>query len=105
MEKTMKVFLSEGYGKAKFEQVPIPEVQDDMVLVKVCYCGICGTDQDLFSSDCSFVEDGLVTHPIRPGHEWSGIVEEVGCNVTKLKKGDYKYFKVCFVFGGSGTDD
>lgn len=88
MGKMMKVFLSEGYGKAKFEQVPIPEVQDDMVLVKVCYCGICGTDQDLFSSDCSFAEDGLVTYPIRPGHEWSGIVEEVGSNVTKFKKGD-----------------
>ena len=84
----MKAFVSEGYGVGKIVEIPVPEVGEDRVLVKVFYCGICGTDQDLFSSDCSFAEDGLVTYPIRPGHEWSGIVEKVGSNVTKFKKGD-----------------
>ncbi len=88
MKKQMKAILTEGYGKAKITEVPVPEAYGDRVLVKVCYCGICGTDQDLFSSDCSFVEDGLVTYPLRPGHEWSGIVEEVGDLVTDFKKGD-----------------
>lgn len=88
MKNKMKAFVSEGYGKGKITEVAIPQVEDDLVLVKVCYCGICGTDQDLFSSDCSFVEDGLVTYPIRPGHEWSGVVEAVGSNVTGFKKGD-----------------
>ena len=62
MKKQMKAILTEGYGKAKITEVPVPEAYGDRVLVKVCYCGICGTDQDLFSSDCSFVEDGLVTY-------------------------------------------
>ncbi len=84
----MKVFLSEGYGKGSIVNMPVPEVADDTVLVKVCYCGICGTDQDLFSSQCSFAENGQVTYPVRPGHEWSGIVEEVGKGVTEFKKGD-----------------
>ena len=84
----MKVFISEGYGKGHFEDMPVPKVTDDMVLVKVCYCGICGTDQDLFSSQCSFVENGQVTYPARLGHEWSGVVEEVGKNVSEFKKGD-----------------
>ncbi len=88
MEKQMKVFLSEGYGKGAFAHMPIPQVSDNTVLVKVCYCGICGTDQDLFSSQCSFAENGQVTYPLRPGHEWSGIVEEVGKGVTEFKKGD-----------------
>lgn len=88
MRKEMKVFLSEGYEKGSIVNMPVPEVSANSVLVKICYCGICGTDQDLFSSDCSFVEDGLVTYPVRLGHEWSGIVEQVGSNVTEFKKGD-----------------
>lgn len=88
MGKQMKSILTEGFGKGKIIKTPMPEVYGDRVLVKVCYCGICGTDQDLFSSDCSFAEDGLVTYPLRPGHEWSGIVEAVGNDVTDFKKGD-----------------
>ncbi len=88
MKKEMKVFLSEGYGKGSIVNMTVPEIEKDSVLVKVCYCGICGTDQDLFSSDCSFVEDGLVTYPARLGHEWSGIIEKVGENVTGFQKGD-----------------
>lgn len=88
MNKEMKVFLSEGYGKGGIVTMPVPKVTDDTVLVKVCYCGICGTDQDLFSSQCSFAENGEVTYPVRLGHEWSGIVEEVGKGVTEFKKGD-----------------
>ena len=88
MSKEMKVLVTEGYSKAQIVKMPVPEVSDDMVLVKVCYCGICGTDQDLFSSNCSFVENGQVTYPLRQGHEWSGVVEAVGSNVTKFKKGD-----------------
>jgi len=86
--ETMKVFISEGYGKGSIVTKPIPEVNDEMVLVKICYCGICGTDQDLFSSQCSFTENGQVTYPLRPGHEWAGIVEKVGSKVTAFKKGD-----------------
>ncbi len=88
MKNEMKVFLSEGRSKGGIVSLPIPEVSADTVLVKVCYCGICGTDQDLFSGECSFAETGQVTYPVRLGHEWSGIVEEVGSNVTEFKKGD-----------------
>lgn len=88
MSDNMKVFLSEGYGKGRIADMPIPEASGNKVLVKVCYCGICGTDQDLFSSDCSFAENGQVTYPLRPGHEWSGVVEAVGEKVTAFKKGD-----------------
>ena len=84
----MKVFLSEGYGKGGIVTMPVPEVTENTVLVKVYYCGICGTDQDLFSSQCSFAENGEVTYPVRLGHEWSGIVEAVGSGVTEFKKGD-----------------
>lgn len=84
----MKVLLNYGKYKGEIVELPIPKIKDDEVLVKISYCGICGTDQDLFSSNCSFAEDGLVTYPVRLGHEWSGVVEEVGSKVTEFKKGD-----------------
>lgn len=87
-KKEMKVFFSNGFGKGEIKTMPIPRIDDNEALVKIYYCGICGTDQDLFSGDCSFVKNGQVTYPLRPGHEWSGIVEEVGRNVKGLKKGD-----------------
>lgn len=85
----MKALLSYGKYKGEIAQLPIPKIKDDdEVLVRISYCGICGTDQDLFSSNCSFAEDSLVTYPVRLGHEWSGVVEKVGENVTDFQKGD-----------------
>ena len=88
MQKEMKVFLSEGRSRGRIVTMPVPEATPGMVLVKVAYCGICGTDQDLFSGDCSFAENGQVSYPVRLGHEWSGVVEAVGEGVTQFKKGD-----------------
>ncbi len=88
MAESMKVFFADGKGKGHFEIMAIPNLKEDEVLVKVCYCGICGTDQDLFSGNCSFAENGQVTYPDRLGHEWSGVVEAVGADVDGFKKGD-----------------
>lgn len=88
MTKEMKVLLSEGRSKGGIVTMPIPEVAPGTVLVKVAYCGICGTDQDLFSGECSFAENGQVTYPVRLGHEWSGVVEAVGAGVSDFHGGD-----------------
>ena len=84
----MKVLMSYGKYQGEIVELPVPEIKEDEALVKVHYCGICGTDQDLFSSECSFAEDGLVTYPVRLGHEWSGIVVQTGKDVTNVQKGD-----------------
>ena len=63
MKQEMKVFLADGYGKARMVTMPTPRAAANTVLVRVAYCGICGTDQDLFSSDCSFAENGQVSYP------------------------------------------
>lgn len=89
MEKQqMSAFFAEGYSKGRIDKIPIPEVKDNDVLIKISYCGVCGTDQDLYSSDCSFAKNGEVTYPVRLGHEWSGVVESVGKNVTRVTAGD-----------------
>jgi threonine dehydrogenase-like Zn-dependent dehydrogenase len=39
---------------------------------------LCGTDEELFSGEMSYLHTGDATYPIRPGHEWCGRVVEVG---------------------------
>lgn len=62
----------------------LPSMQDDEVLVKVGHIGICGSDVQLFEGTYK----GPLRYPVSFGHEWSGIVEATGKNVSLLKKGD-----------------
>ena len=58
----------------KFEEVPIPKVGADEVLVKVAACGIC-------QSDLEYIDLGVPTFkkpPVILGHESAGIISEVG---------------------------
>ena len=58
------------------------------MLVKVKACGICGTDVHIFHGD----EGAAPTPPGTVlGHEFSGVVEDVGKDVTEVTPGD----KVC----------
>ncbi|MDM5334250.1 alcohol dehydrogenase catalytic domain-containing protein [Ureibacillus composti] len=71
-----------GYGNMELLHVPEPVCQSDQIKVKVVYAGICGTDlhinHDTFTS----------SPPVIVGHEFSGIVSEVGESITKVKPGD-----------------
>lgn len=58
-------------------ELPIPEIGDDEVLVKVEGCGICGTDVHEYKGD----PFGYI--PIELGHEGTGTVVKLGKNVTK----------------------
>ncbi|MBQ3575736.1 MAG: alcohol dehydrogenase catalytic domain-containing protein, partial [Clostridia bacterium] len=60
----------------------------DEVLVQVAYCGICATDYDNFRGETSFAKNGDLKYPLRFGHEWSGVVREVGCDVKDFAPGD-----------------
>lgn len=84
----MKVFQAIAPKQGAFTEKQIPTPVEDQILVKVSYCGVCGTDYDLFSGESSFVKNKQATFPIRLGHEWSGVVAQVGPNVTRLKPGD-----------------
>ena len=63
---------------------PKPIITNDDVLVKVHYCGICGSDITNFKYKMYQV-------PLVMGHEFSGEVVEIGENITDIKIGD----KVC----------
>ena len=67
----------------KIEDIPVPEVEPDGILVKVAACGVCHTD-------LHYIEHGVPTFkkpPVVLGHEASGVVDKVGANVKELKEG------------------
>lgn len=84
----MKVFQALGCNKGGFHEAPVPVPAEDELLIKVSYCGICGTDYALYSGNCSFIKNGQATYPIRLGHEWSGLVAAVGSGIDDFKVGD-----------------
>ncbi|WP_226527156.1 NAD(P)-dependent alcohol dehydrogenase [Metabacillus niabensis] len=84
--KVMKAAVMTQPYEIEIQEIAVPKVQEDEVLVKVMAVGICG-------SDIHYYEHGkigryVVEKPIILGHECAGIVAEVGENVTKLKVGD-----------------
>lgn len=75
------------YGKhdLRVENSPIPKVGPEDILIQVKACGICGTDVHIYEGDKGAAE---VTPPTILGHEFSGVIAEVGSDVTKYKVGD-----------------
>lgn len=84
----MKAIQFMGPESITLSDIPIPEIKDDEVLAKVAYAGFCGTDIDLLTGDMVHIKNGFTTYPLVPGHEWSGVIEKVGKNVTGFKPGD-----------------
>jgi len=72
-----------GYDNMSLVNIEEPSVYDDKVKIKVAYTGICGSDIHTFKGDYS-----NPTLPVVLGHEFSGVVVEVGPNVKNVKVGD-----------------
>lgn len=71
--------------KLVVEDVPVKEPDEDEVLIKVRYCGICGTDVHIFEGAKGSAE---VNPPVILGHELSGDVVKVGPRVRNVKVRD-----------------
>lgn len=81
----MKAALFEQFGAPLIvKDVPIPKVEDDLVLVKVGACGICYTDVKIWKGI------GALNAPLPHvlGHEIAGTVSELGRNVRGVQKGE-----------------
>jgi len=79
MEK-MKVAMYYNNNDVRIEEIPIPEIDDNELLVKVQACGICGSDVMEWYR--------LKKAPSVLGHEMAGDIVKVGKNVKKFKVGD-----------------
>jgi len=82
----MKALVKYGFGKGETEirDVAIPEIGDDDLLIEVKAAGICGSDLAFDNGG----HENLLNPPVILGHEFSGVIAEVGKNITKYKVGD-----------------
>jgi threonine dehydrogenase-like Zn-dependent dehydrogenase len=80
----MKAAVIREYGKIVTEDVKKPVLTTGHVLVKVIYASICGSDQHIFRGEFH----PRTKLPLIPGHEFAGIIEEVGKEVKNLFPGD-----------------
>ena len=67
----------------KIEEIAIPQINENEVLIKINACGICHTDLHIIEGELPPVK-----MPIIPGHQIVGVVEKIGTKVTKFKVGD-----------------
>ena len=77
-----KVILTAPYT-FEYAEAPIPEINDDQVLLKVRQIGICASDMQMYHGLHKFM-----TYPVVVGHEAAATIEKVGANVKDYKVGD-----------------
>ncbi len=78
----MKAFMIFEPNKADLVDIEKPTLEYNEVLVKVAACGFCGTDIHTYKGEHP------TEYPLVPGHEFSGVIEKVGKNITQFVKGD-----------------
>lgn len=69
-------------GVIEFQEVSVPEVKADQVLVKIMKIGICGSDIHVYHGEHPFT-----SYPVTQGHEVSGEIVELGADVTGFEIG------------------
>jgi threonine dehydrogenase-like Zn-dependent dehydrogenase len=74
----MRAFVIDGPGQGAVRDLDPPRAEAGLAIVEVERVGLCGTDEELFSGEMSYLHTGDATYPLRPGHEWCGRVVEVG---------------------------
>lgn len=91
MRGTMKALRMYAPQDFRLDEVSIPEINDDEILIKVLGCGICAGDiktlhggQRVWGKS---PETAYIEAPCIGGHEFYGEVVELGKNVTKVKMG------------------
>lgn len=81
----MRATLLHGPGDVRFEQVPDPVIRDPRnAIVRVVAACVCGSDLWRYRGVTAAPDE-----PVRIGHEFVGVVEEVGSDVSRVKAGDF----------------
>src|SRR5271157_1547741 len=88
MAATMKALRKMQAARGlSLETAPVPAIGPADVLVRVKTASICGTDLHIYGWDRW--SQGRIKPPLTLGHEFCGVVERVGDEVTAVKPGDF----------------
>ena len=76
--------LNKKNQELKVEDIPIPEISDDEVLVEIKYAGVNPLDNMIVREDVKLITP--YKYPLVMGNEFSGVIKKVGSNVSNFKK-------------------
>ncbi len=71
-------------GCVELRDVPVPEIGPEDVLLDVAAVGVCGSDLHQWTAEHSWP----VQYPVTLGHEFAGVVRQVGGQVSAFAPGD-----------------
>ena len=77
----MRVAVLHSISDVRLEEIDKPRLGSAEILLKVANCGVCGSDVP------RIIKDGAHYYPIILGHEFSGVIEEVGDGLSLDLKG------------------
>jgi L-iditol 2-dehydrogenase len=84
MKDTGVVTFERKPGSVELREIPRPQVRADEVLLEVRAVGVCGSDLHMWTCSHSWP----VNYPVVLGHEFCGVVREVGRDVKGWREGD-----------------
>lgn len=79
----MRSSVYQGLGQIRLESRETPDPGPNDIVIDVKACGVCGTDMHILDGEFP------ATHGIALGHEYAGVVREVGKAVNAFKSGDH----------------
>lgn len=82
MPRRMKTLLYPEWDRVEVAERPRPAAAADEVLLRVSACGLCGSELEAFKS-----HSPRRTPPLILGHEFCGVADEIGANVTGFHVG------------------
>lgn len=84
MSQTAVVNFAPAKHSVELRDIPRPKIGEEDVLLEVAAVGVCGSDLHQWTADHSWP----VNYPVVLGHEFAGIIGEVGTRVTGWQAGD-----------------
>ncbi|MFU0790028.1 MAG: 2,3-butanediol dehydrogenase [Virgibacillus proomii] len=106
----MKAAVWHGEKDIRIEEVNLKPLKETEVKVRVAWAGICGSDLHEYVEGPVFIPteqpDALAggKAPLTMGHEFAGVVEEVGAKVTKFKPGERVAINPTITHGAKSED-
>ena len=79
----MKAIVFSGRNEVQFTELPDPKAETSDVVIEIKASGICHTDFEVLKDNY-----GTGAFPVVPGHEFAGLVVEIGSGVTNVALGD-----------------
>lgn len=76
----------------EIKEIPMPEINEDEVLVKVEYAGVNPLDNMIVREEVKLITP--YKYPLVMGNEFSGVVEKIGSNVVRFTQGDRVYARM-----------